>query len=260
MAMRDSNNPEYLTPYDPQKYWENRLKSRFDIVAVGHPTFNRMYNDHLYKLQLLVLKDTLRKHYISLPGKKVLDVGCGTGFFSRFYLRNRAQVTGIDITTTSVEALRISLKDGKFITMDISERIPANEEFLEDRFDIINMLNVIFHIVEDEKFEIALENLAVCMKEGGYLLLSDYFGDRDIFPAPNTKLRGLKRYKSLEERGVKILEIIPMYFFMNRRLRILPYTVNNLISPLLFIFDYIITKSRWPKGDNLKLLVGRKGS
>src|SRR3990167_6361158 len=254
------NNPEYLNPYDPQKYWENRLKSRFDIVAVGHPTFNRMYNEYLYKLQLLVLKDALRKHGISLNGKIVLDIGCGTGFFFRFYLENSAQITGIDITTTSIESLRKSLPDGKFITMDISAELPANKDYFANQFDIINMLNVIFHVVDDVKFERALENLAACLKEGGYLLISDYFGDEDIFPAPNTKLRGLKRYKTLEQKGVKILEIIPIYFFMNMRLDLLPYTINNLISPLLFAFDYIITKLRWPKGNNIKLLIGRKQS
>ena len=260
LMMSDRNNPEYLNPYDPQKYWENRLKSRFDIVAVGHPTFNRMYNEYLYKLQLLVLKDALRKHGISLNGKIVLDIGCGTGFFSRFYLENSAQITGIDITTTSIESLRKSLPDGKFITMDISAELPANKDYFANQFDIINMLNVIFHVVDDVKFERALENLAACLKEGGYLLISDYFGDEDIFPAPNTKLRGLKRYKTLEQKGVKILEIIPIYFFMNRRLDLLPYTINNLISPLLFAFDYIITKLRWPKGNNIKLLIGRKQS
>ena len=45
LVMSDRNNPEYLNPYDPQKYWENSFKSGFDIVAVGCPTFNRMYND-----------------------------------------------------------------------------------------------------------------------------------------------------------------------------------------------------------------------
>ena len=114
--MSDRNDPEYLNPYDPQKYWENRFKSGFDIVAVGHPTFNHMYNEYLYKLQLLVLRDALRKHDLSLNGKKVLDIGCGTGFFSKFYLKNSAQVTGIDITTTSIESLRRSLPDGKFGT------------------------------------------------------------------------------------------------------------------------------------------------
>ncbi len=152
------------------------------------------------------------------------------------------------------------MPDGKFITMDISADLAANKTYLENQFDIINMLNVVFHIVDDVKFERALYNLAVCLKVGGYLLISDYFGDKDIFPASNTKLRGLNRYKTLDDNGIQILEIIPIYFLMNRRLRVLPYTINNLSSPLLFIFDYILTKQKWLKGNNIKLLIGRKQS
>ncbi len=258
--MSDKNNPEYLNPYDLGKYWENRLKSGFDIVAVGHPLFNHRYNEYMYKLQLLVLRDVLKKYGISSGGKKVLDVGCGTGVFSGFYLRNSAQVTGIDITTTSIEKLRKSLPDGKFITMDISADFAANKEYFENQFDIINILNVIFHIVDDMRFERALGNMAACLKEGGYLLISDYFGDEDIVAAPNTKLRGLNRYNILELKGIKVLDVIPIYFLMNRRLNLLPYSINNLISPLLVAFDYIITKLKWPKGNNIKLLIGRKQS
>ena len=150
------------------------------------------------------------------------------------------------------------MPDGKFITMDISAHLAANKTYFENQFDIINMLNVVFHIVDDVKFERALDNLAICLKEGGYLLILDYFGDKDIFPAPNTKLRGLNRYKTPNDNGIQILEIIPIYFLMIRRLRVLPHTINNLSSSLLFIFDYILIKLKWPKMNNIKLLVGRK--
>jgi 2-polyprenyl-3-methyl-5-hydroxy-6-metoxy-1,4-benzoquinol methylase len=211
----------------------------------------------LYKLQLSILKKALKKHNIALQGKKVLDIGCGTGFFSEFYLRNLAHVTGIDITTTSVESLRDSLPDGKFITMDFSAELTSKKEF-ENQFDIINMLNVIFHIVDDTKFERTLENLILCLKEGGYLLLSDYRGDADVSPARHVKFRRLAKYQILREKGVNIVDIIPVYYFMNRKIGTLSVRANNLISPLLFIVDYIITKLEWLKGKDIKLLVGRK--
>ena len=244
--------------YDPTRYWEDRLKSRFDLTGVGNIVFDRKYNEYLYKLQLSVLKKALKKYKISLRGKTVLDIGCGTGFFSKFYHKKLAQITGIDITTTSVESLRKSFPGGKFITMDISEELAANREYFENQFDIINMLNVIFHIVDDVKFERALGNLAACLKEGGYLLISDYFGETDVSPARHVKFRTLERYQILQQKGVNILEIIPIYYLMNRRIDILSVRVNNLISPLLFICDYIITKLGWPKGKDIKLLIGRK--
>lgn len=254
-----SNNQEHLEPYDPQKYWENRLKNRFDVVGVGHPSFTSWYNEFLYKLQILILRDALRKHKISLSGKKVLDIGCGTGIFSKYYLNNSAQVTGIDITRTSIESLRRTLPAGRFITMDISAEMAGNKEYFERQFDIINMLNVIFHIVDEAKFEKTLENLVTCLRDGGYLIISDNFYD-DFIPSPNTRFRSVDRYKTLEKNGVTILEIVPIYFLMNRRFDILPYTLNSLISPLLFVTDYIVAKLKWPEAKNIKLMIGRKGS
>ena len=142
--------------------------------------------------------------------------------------------------------------------MDISAEFPANQESFAKEFDIINILNVIFHIVDEANFEKALENMAVCLKEGGYLFISDYFGDTGVSPARHVKFRSLERYQILHQKGIKILEIVPIYYFMKRRLDIFSLQVNNPISPLLFIFDSIINKLEWPKGDDIKLLIDRK--
>lgn len=249
-----------MNQYDPQKYWEERLKSRFNLTGVGNIVFDSKYNEYLYKLQLAILIKALRKYNISLREKKVLDIGCGTGFFSKFYLNNLAQITGIDITTISIESLKKSLPGGRFITLDISAEFPATKESFVKEFDIINILNVIFHIIDEVKFEKALENIAVCLKEGGYLFISDYFGDTDVSPAQHVKFRRLERYQILQQKGIKILEVIPIYYFMNRRVDIFSVHIDNLISPLLFIFDSIINKLEWPKGNDIKLLIGRKES
>lgn len=244
--------------YDPQKYWEKRLKSRFDLTGVGNIVFDSKYNEYLYKLQLDVLVKALRKYNISLREKKILDIGCGTGFFSRFYLNNLATVTGIDITTTSIETLKKSFPDGRFITLDISTEFAVNQEPFAGEFDIVNVLNVIFHIVDETKFEKALKNIAACLKEGGYLFISDYFGDTDVSPARHVKFRRLESYRILEQEGIKILEVMPIYHLMNKRVDIFSLRINNLISPILFIFDSILNKLEWLKGNDIKLLVGRK--
>ena len=247
-----------MNGYDPKKYWEHRLRSRFSITGVGNIVFDDSYNEYLYKMQLRVLKKALKKYDISLPGKNILDVGCGTGFFSEFYLMNSAQITGIDITTTSIESLKRSMPGGNFITMDISAEPTADGRIFERQFDIVNMLNVIFHIVDDVKFEKALDNLTLYLKEGGYLFISDYYSDADFSPAQHVKFRSLEKYKILKQKGVQIIDIIPIYHLLNRRINILSLRVNNLISPLLFIFDVMLNKLQWRIGNNIKLLIGRK--
>ena len=54
------------------------------------------------------------------------------------------------------------------------------------------------------------------------------------------------------------MDVLPLYHFMNRRIDIAPLATNNLVSPLLFICDYILNKFDIKIYDNMKLLIGRK--
>jgi SAM-dependent methyltransferase len=244
--------------YEPQKYWEKRLKSNFNIRGVGNIVFGKRYNQLLYKLQLTILKKAINKFTIHLEGKRILDVGSGTGFFSAFFLSNLGKVIGLDITRASVESLNKSFPNGKFIILDISEEIFLEPALSESFFDIVNAQNVMFHITEETRFVKALENLAKSLAPGGYLLITDFFGAEDYSPAQHVIFRCLEKYEILEQSGIKILEIMPIYHFMNRRLNGLPLRINNRMAPFLFIMDYIINKIGWLKGKDIKLLIARK--
>src|SRR5207247_11416024 len=87
-------------------------------------------------LRAIQLERALARAGVTLAGRRVLDVGCGTGFFTDFYLRRGATVTGLDITTTSVERLRQRFPDARFVLADVSESVP------DERFDLVNAFDV----------------------------------------------------------------------------------------------------------------------
>src|SRR6266566_775311 len=101
--------------YDPRLYWEERLRNHFNSRGVGHIGFSERYNYWLYRRKRECIETALRR--VSLIGKDVLDVGCGTGFFVDWYLNKGAQVSGIDITEVSIERLRRDFP-GEFRTQD----------------------------------------------------------------------------------------------------------------------------------------------
>jgi 2-polyprenyl-3-methyl-5-hydroxy-6-metoxy-1,4-benzoquinol methylase len=133
------------TQYDPQRYWETRLSADFSLKAVGHIGFSRGYNTWLYRRKRSCIERCLRD--VTLQGRSVLDVGCGTGFFVKWYLEKGAEVCGIDITRTSIEQLSRRFR-AEFHTQDISAKnyVPIK------RFDIVNMWDVIYHIVAPDDF------------------------------------------------------------------------------------------------------------
>ena len=63
----------------------------------------------------------VREQRFDPRGRSVLDVGCGTGFFTAWYLSRGAQVTGVDIAPTSIERLRRSFPEARFILSDVSD-------------------------------------------------------------------------------------------------------------------------------------------
>lgn len=200
--------------YEAQTFWETRLRTQPNLIGVGHRRFSLKYNEGMYAVAAGNLKQALASAGINLPGKQVLDVGCGYGYFvKRFIEWGADRVTGLDITDVSVRTLRESFPDHRFIQADIS----AASVPVEGQFDIVSAINVIFHIVEDGKFNQALENLCTYVKPNGHLILVDAFYNSPLINASHAHHRTIRHYEpGLTKHGFRAPQIYPMYYLMGR--------------------------------------------
>jgi 2-polyprenyl-6-hydroxyphenyl methylase / 3-demethylubiquinone-9 3-methyltransferase len=82
---------------------------------------------------------------LSLPGKAVLDVGCGGGFLSEEFAGDGFAVTGIDPSGRSLEAAR---KHAAQSGLAIDYRIGRGEDlpFPDGSFDIVACCDVLEHV------------------------------------------------------------------------------------------------------------------
>lgn len=92
--------------------------------------------DHLQKKLILSHVDKS-----SLKEKTILDVGCGTGRFSRFFAELGAKVIGIDASTAM---LREARKQGKRVTY-LSGNV-CQLPFHDNSFDLMVSVNVLNHL------------------------------------------------------------------------------------------------------------------
>jgi SAM-dependent methyltransferase len=150
----------------------------------------------------------------------VLDVGAGSGRWIRFFLESFApkKLVGADYTLASIELLR------KWFPADFAP--PTQLQFhyaditdakfnLGQKFDLINIANVLFHIPEQELFTQALANLAKHVAKDGMIVTTEYL--------PRTSMRTewmlvRDRYsfeKSVREAGLKIVAIKASCIFSN---------------------------------------------
>ncbi|MDD5729768.1 MAG: class I SAM-dependent methyltransferase [Candidatus Omnitrophica bacterium] len=199
--------------YQNKEYWEDRLRGKFSLVGTGHAGFSEYYNRYMYKLKAKALDRTIAKYAIGIKGRKVLDIGCGTGFFVDYYLRNSAGVlVGIDITDISVDSLKEEFPSARFYKSDIS-----SEEFpLKEEFDLINVFDVLYHITDEPGFARAVKNIASCSVKGAHILITDALRP-ELGGASHVRYRSLKTYTDiLGANGIGVLGVVPVFSLMSR--------------------------------------------
>lgn len=218
-----------MNDYHPKQYWEARLSSSFDLRGVGHIGFSERYNQWLYRRKHDCLQQCVAG--IDLRGKHVLDVGCGTGFFVRWFLQSGAKVTGLDITEVSVRELSARFPCDFHVGDIAAQSLPV-----AGRFDIVNVWDVLYHIVDDRRHAAALGNIAKVTAPGGQLLFTDWLGlGEDGTAAHHVKPRCLETYQALlRDLGFTLRAVHPLYRLLNRRLLGL---AGGHLAPALYVLD-----------------------
>jgi SAM-dependent methyltransferase len=203
---------------DVRAYWEQRLSRHRGLDGVGYLRLGEGYNRWLYRLRRVVFLQRMRATGVDFSAAEVLDVGSGTGFYVERWLELGApKVVGIDLTTVATEELWRRFPGQEFHTADVGGDLGV----LAGRgFDAVSCLDVLFHVLDDDRFEAAIRNLAGLVRPGGLLVLSDNFlhpgaMERSV-PAPHVANRSLAQFEDVLGRNrFEIIERVPMFFVMN---------------------------------------------
>ncbi len=237
--------------YRPREFWDRRLAEHFDLRGTGETGLPLAYNRACYLLREEVLARALRGAGADPRGARVLDVGCGTGFFTAWYLARGARVTGVDIAPTSIERLRERHPGARFLLADVSEAD------LEGPYDLVNAFDVLYHIVDDARWEAALGRLAGAVAPGGLLLVTDTFAALPASAAHN-RMRSLGDYRRvLEPLGFSLGRPRPTHVLLNRELG--PFRFLNRAPALLLAADRaLLALGRGGGPRTSKLLLARR--
>lgn len=100
---------------------------------------------------------------LRIPGKTVLDVGCGGGFLAEEFARDGFQVTGIDPSAKSVAAARKHAAENR---LDIRYDVGRGEamQFPDGSFDLVACCDVLEHVDDLEK---VIREVSRLLKPGG---------------------------------------------------------------------------------------------
>lgn len=264
-----------MSPFNADAYWENRLRARYDERGVGDIGMSLAYNSYLYAVRRRVFRRCVKRLPLQPSATRVLDVGSGTGVYVDEWKKwGAAEVTGLDITETAVERLRESFPGTRFFKADIGE--PGEIDKARGAYDVVSAFDVLFHIVDDERYRSALGNIHRAIRSRGWFVYSE-----NLVPSEERLDHYVSRsesqiLESLRNVGFDVVERTPMFVLMNdpvrTRSRLLRrwYSVlhrfagsgervGKTVGALLYPFE--IAATRFVKhGPGTEILICRRGA
>jgi 2-polyprenyl-3-methyl-5-hydroxy-6-metoxy-1,4-benzoquinol methylase len=98
--------------------------------------------------------------------KRVLEVGCSTGYISRLLVERKCDVTGVEVDPVAAERARAHCKD--VFVLDLNS--PSWLESLSDRrYEVVLLADVLEHLVDPWR---VLREIAGLLEGGGSLVVS----------------------------------------------------------------------------------------
>jgi ubiquinone/menaquinone biosynthesis C-methylase UbiE len=196
--------------YDLKDYWEKRIR-KFEgrLRSVGHISFSDKVNKYIYMARVKALNRILAENNFSLSGKKVLDSGCGIGYFTEYYSRTDAsQVVALDISPTAVKYCVKNVKRADCVIACLSYM-----PFRTNYFDVVHAFDVLYHITDDYDWKKALTEISRVLSKGGVVVLTEKFIDKSIESSFYIKFRSRKIYlNEIGKVGLTLVDEQGMHF------------------------------------------------
>ena len=154
-----------------------RIVSRYDerkerIVNYWEKRSDSFLVQKRQELHSAMAERWMKEIRAQLPkGKKlrILDVGCGAGFFSVLLAKEGHQVTGIDLTPDMIKNARLLAEEEK-VSCEFQVMDAENPEFQEETFDVVISRNLTWTLPHVQH---AYQEWIRVLKKGGILLNFD---------------------------------------------------------------------------------------
>ena len=195
MFMIEAVKPEIETKKRVTSYWSKRSDD-----------FMKHKRAELHSVQAERWMNEIHRFLPTGKSLKILDIGCGAGFFSILLAKEGHQVTGVDLTPDMVERARfLALEEG--ISEDIAEGScrfmvmdAENPEFADESFDVVISRNLTWTLPHADR---AYEQWIRVLKKGGCLINADadYGADNfaDTSSLPKSHVHNMVGNELMEE-------------------------------------------------------------
>ena len=169
--LKEKPTKEELTDYYKNKYYQKCMRS----YEVEYSNAEIKY----IKNKLKYLQYCCKKIYGGgMDGKSFIDIGCGEGWTLSYFRSIGCIVKGVDFSFFGIEKFNPEVIN--FFIQDDIYQFLKKEMTTSNRYDIINLTNVIEHVLEPEELLLNIKNI---LTENGVIIVT--------FPNDFSKLQNL---------------------------------------------------------------------
>jgi len=168
-----------MTFEDKPRTYEEKRRFRYELQDYMHEAFR----------------------FNSFAGKKVLEIGVGAGIDTAEFLRNGAEIVGVDFSPLATRSAKLLLKEANLeghILLTDARYLP----FRDSQFDVVYSFGVIHHIPNISE---VLQQVRRVLRPGGLFTGMVYNRDSLLYSYSILYLRGVK--EGLIAQGMSEIEI-----------------------------------------------------
>jgi SAM-dependent methyltransferase len=136
------------------------VQADFDRIALATESVGGRYNERYHNLLLRYLPQNCRE---------ALEIGCGTGGFSRYLARRSDHVVALDLSPQMIRVAREQSRDYPNIDFEVADVIAW--DFPAERFDCIVSISTLHHL----PLRPMLKKMQNALRAGGIMLILDLY-------------------------------------------------------------------------------------
>lgn len=185
--------------YKADKYWEDRLVQYGEsLKGVGREGANEQENQERYELAEKIFIQKCKSEIGDIKDLSILEVGTGIGLITNMLKKLGAvNYKGVDITDKMFDKLK-----NKFPGF-VYQKADVTKDLITTKHDLIVIIDVILHIVTQENFDNAMQNLKQALKPGGKIIIApiDEIAKKQMFHIHKWSMNDIKRTFDNHEFG-----------------------------------------------------------
>jgi 2-polyprenyl-3-methyl-5-hydroxy-6-metoxy-1,4-benzoquinol methylase len=195
---------------DNENYWIERHRNYIgDVRSVGNMGKDISANLAGYEQKIKMLRNALLSRCATLHGMSILEVGCGIGMMAPDLINGGAKYTGLDISSHAIEQAKTRAPEGNFICSN------AYGYRLQQDFDAVFCTDVLVHLVVDDNWIRALQDMKRHLKRDGTIIIKEVIYEDRRTPSSHVVSRSWSEYLNACREiglGMQPIDGIPGFF------------------------------------------------